>query len=81
MYLGKMSLFIQCNVSQNLRINVFLFELERIDNQNKIMKQRFLLYRIRYKAKNKTFSMTNTLEKVRICVEKLYEERNKTCQT
>lgn len=72
-----MSLLIKCSVSQNLRINVFIFEIESIDNYSKTMKERFLLYRIRYKAQNKSFKITDTLEKMGICVEKLCEKREK----
>jgi len=35
----------------NLRINVFFIELESIDKHSKTKKQRFLLYKIRYKHK------------------------------
>lgn len=72
-----MSLLIKYSVSPNLRINVVFFELESVDNHSKTMKQRFLLYSIRYKAQNKPFRLTKTLEKIRICVEKLFEKRNK----
>lgn len=76
-----MSLLIKCSVSQNLRINVFFFELESIGNHSKTMRQRFLLCKIRYKAQNKPFKITNTLEKMGISVEKLCEKRNNICQT
>lgn len=44
------------------------------------MKQGFLLYSVKYWAQNKPFKVKNTVEKMKICMEKLCEKRNESHQ-